>query len=640
MSLTKVSYSMITGADVNVFDFLTSAEISDIQDRTKTLNVAVGVQAAMDYADTVQKPVYFPSGTYRCDAMLTVNQAAYATGRSFIGDNYSDSIIYANHTDKAAWSMVGCVSNVVSRIRFQGGDTSYPKCGILVGRSSGASAGWHTFSSVSVFNNFSVAGIYNVASEGNGWYDLFLIVTNAKYGMYVGGSDLEGIGGLTASTMVGQQCYNASIYLSSGSNTVAAVYVLGALGTGNLNWYGGYFVTNQNSYITIHTGLQDGNDTGGPICFYGVSGEPTTGTAITAVKLTAATGGVYLHQLTIINCNFLVNAGGYFVTQDSLALLDRAFILGAALLSTNAFTQIAPSTISSSNNPNCQIDVGFGLMGTGSYAAFAGPELVYNGSMELDSGWDNVAGAVISARSSTQAQSGTYSWKITTNGAYQGTQNATALSLILGRSYKVTAWVYGDGTVVNTLYVDWTGGRSYAPNCNGIAGFLFPVGWTNQTWIFTVAGAVSNARINFTQNNGGTGGTAFLDNVSITEVAVDSTQSMSTLDLLIGTRVMEHRYILTDAATVAVNAALGNYFTLNATASRTIATATNPVDGQGIDFTIYNGSGGAMTTTWGTGYKLAGAWVDPANTKYRSIRFRYNSTIVSWMEVSRTAADI
>ena len=50
MSLTKVSYSMITGAPVNVFDFFSAAQKADVLAGTATIDCAPEIQTAMTYA--------------------------------------------------------------------------------------------------------------------------------------------------------------------------------------------------------------------------------------------------------------------------------------------------------------------------------------------------------------------------------------------------------------------------------------------------------------------------------------------------------------------------------------------------------------------------------------------------------------
>ncbi|NDD52667.1 hypothetical protein EBZ39_02100 [bacterium] len=66
MSLTKASYSMITGAYVNVIDYGATGD--------GTTNDAAAIQAAFSAADTTPpKTVYFPAGTYLTNSTLTVN---------------------------------------------------------------------------------------------------------------------------------------------------------------------------------------------------------------------------------------------------------------------------------------------------------------------------------------------------------------------------------------------------------------------------------------------------------------------------------------------------------------------------------------------------------------------------------------
>jgi hypothetical protein len=67
MALTKVSYSMITGMYANVFDFMTAAQIADVQARTTNLDVTAAVQTALNS----NKTVYFPAGVYKITATLT-----------------------------------------------------------------------------------------------------------------------------------------------------------------------------------------------------------------------------------------------------------------------------------------------------------------------------------------------------------------------------------------------------------------------------------------------------------------------------------------------------------------------------------------------------------------------------------------
>jgi hypothetical protein len=99
---------------------------------------------------------------------------------------------------------------------------------------------------------------------------------------------------------------------------------------------------------------------------------------------------------------------------------------------------------------------------------------------------------------------------------------------------------------------------------------------------------------------------------------------------------------LTYGASIAVDASLGNEFSINANngAAFTIATPTNISANQVIGFRIYNTSGGALgTLTWGAGYRLAGgAWTSPANLTSRYIQFDYQGGV--WYERFRSSGDV
>lgn len=84
MALTKVSNSMHTGAVVSVFDFMTAAQIADVESHTGSIDVSSALQAAIDACATsdrtegipatpVTNQVFFPAGTYLINTPLTVS---------------------------------------------------------------------------------------------------------------------------------------------------------------------------------------------------------------------------------------------------------------------------------------------------------------------------------------------------------------------------------------------------------------------------------------------------------------------------------------------------------------------------------------------------------------------------------------
>ena len=60
MSLTKVSYSLITGAPTNVFDYMSAAQIASVQNATTGTGIVTAIQAAF----AASNHVLFPAGTY------------------------------------------------------------------------------------------------------------------------------------------------------------------------------------------------------------------------------------------------------------------------------------------------------------------------------------------------------------------------------------------------------------------------------------------------------------------------------------------------------------------------------------------------------------------------------------------------
>lgn len=95
------------------------------------------------------------------------------------------------------------------------------------------------------------------------------------------------------------------------------------------------------------------------------------------------------------------------------------------------------------------------------------------------------------------------------------------------------------------------------------------------------------------------------------------------------------------SATIATDASVQTYCTIVATDTNafTISNPTNAVTGRQLTYDIKNSSGGSQgTITWDTLFKLAGAFTNAANTKRRTITFRYDGT--NWVEQNRAPADI
>jgi hypothetical protein len=92
---------------------------------------------------------------------------------------------------------------------------------------------------------------------------------------------------------------------------------------------------------------------------------------------------------------------------------------------------------------------------------------------------------------------------------------------------------------------------------------------------------------------------------------------------------------LTDAPTIAVDASQGNDFRVTLAASRTMATPSNPTDGQQVIFQVTQGSGGSAAVTWGAGYEFSDSLPEPTLSATAGdtdlLGFIYNSAKGKWL---------
>lgn len=91
---------------------------------------------------------------------------------------------------------------------------------------------------------------------------------------------------------------------------------------------------------------------------------------------------------------------------------------------------------------------------------------------------------------------------------------------------------------------------------------------------------------------------------------------------------------LTDGATIAVNAALGNVFTVTIAGNRTMGSPSNPVNGQDIWFRITQDATGGRTMAWSSAYQFgtggAPALSAAAGTT-DELHFQYDSAQSKWV---------
>jgi hypothetical protein len=91
---------------------------------------------------------------------------------------------------------------------------------------------------------------------------------------------------------------------------------------------------------------------------------------------------------------------------------------------------------------------------------------------------------------------------------------------------------------------------------------------------------------------------------------------------------------LTDAATISVDAALGNDFRVTIAGSRTFGNPTSGADGQRITFQITQGGAGGFTASWNSQYKFGTAGAPTLSTTAGAtdvIGFIFNASLGSWL---------
>jgi hypothetical protein len=92
---------------------------------------------------------------------------------------------------------------------------------------------------------------------------------------------------------------------------------------------------------------------------------------------------------------------------------------------------------------------------------------------------------------------------------------------------------------------------------------------------------------------------------------------------------------LTDAATIAVDASLGNDFRVTLGGNRIMGTPSNPADGEQIIFQITQGTGAPFTITWASGYEFSAGLPRPALSASAGhtdlLGFVYNATTGTWL---------
>jgi hypothetical protein len=214
MSLTKASYSMVSGAPLNVLDFGATGD--------GTTNDTAAIQLAITAAYAQQKALYFPSGTYLMASTITMGNNATDAARFcyFFGDG-RDSIIKVTAANVNPFLWQGPNPDVdgsgnriggrvlIEKLRFLGpssASTNTNSIGVKFYGAQGITLRDCTFNgwvNGEFYQNCDIVSRYNIFSQSN-----YIAVNTAATGYAITGAgqlnSFNSYGGLIAnSTNVG-----------------------------------------------------------------------------------------------------------------------------------------------------------------------------------------------------------------------------------------------------------------------------------------------------------------------------------------------------------------------------------------------------------------------------------------------------
>lgn len=276
-SVTPVDYSIPSGDAIGVVNVLRygTNTTPGTTDMTAAINAAISVVAPLGGM------VYLPQGIYKTTAEIQLSE-----GVSLIGDGRVKgtdanregvTVIMGVHTGRSVVSLQGAIGCTLRDFSIQTLSGNVPKVGLLLGRSSATSAGFHTINSVSIYGYYSHAPYYSIASEDNDIHDLlvWLFGGGAKYITYTSISDKLSVGGsLTTSSNLDNRFTRANLIHTSSDADSAVVYIDAEGATGSITYRDSYLTAYAGAYVQIDNNT---SDCLGPISFRDTSGEIYSG---------------------------------------------------------------------------------------------------------------------------------------------------------------------------------------------------------------------------------------------------------------------------------------------------------------------------------------------------------------------------
>jgi len=244
---------------------------------------------ATDDTTALQKAIDFTSASkigildlfnriYRTTSVVTLKRSVWLRGVGAInsaGPTNGLSVIYGDHTGNAILSLQGNFACKITDVMLSSEVGNVPKTGLLLGRDSAASAGYHYIERLNIQGYFSVAGIYSIASESNTWNQIFMTLVGGggQFGFYTSQGDNFSVDAtLVASSNIDNTITGMGIISKFGAGS-SGIYIDGGISTGGWTFNSCYTIVTEGDYVTLRNGASDGQDTLGGIAFFNCGGE-------------------------------------------------------------------------------------------------------------------------------------------------------------------------------------------------------------------------------------------------------------------------------------------------------------------------------------------------------------------------------
>jgi hypothetical protein len=383
MSLTKVSYSMVTGTPINVRDYGATGD--------GTTNDTAAIQLAVTAAYAQQKGLYFPSGTYLMASTITM------------GNNTTDAARFCYFFGDGKDSIIKVTAANVNPFLWQGPNPDVDGAGnridgrILIEklRFFGPSSASSNTNSIGV-KFYGVQGITLRDCTFNGWrdgefYQNCDIVS--RYNIY-SQSNYNGVNSLATGYAVNSSLNSFNSYGGLvANNSNYGIYFLGGLAP---CWFGVNFVANGTSIVCSPNyalagmvtaspnivGCYFENDTATSIIFGGGNGIVRGGVingcnfiskSATPLITIANYGNGFGRGLISNNTIDIAFAGSSFISQATSAeKIDvnnlNATPIGDITPSTGVFTKVNSGIF---NKTNVAIGASVDILSIGSFSSIA-----------------------------------------------------------------------------------------------------------------------------------------------------------------------------------------------------------------------------------------------------------------------------